>query len=477
MKSPSRRFRPRTLQQQVMLVLSLLAFLAAGAFSLGLYSRQYQALVEGIDQQLRTAAVMAKELVPEDYHDRITDPQSVTDADYQRLVDRNNRLCQALGLEYLWSLMAIDNRIIFTTSTSPDKIAANRKHASFFETHSNPELYRVAFASTTPTYQVNDDKWGRIRVVLVPFMDRQGRHYLYGASIRLSEVDRKLNQTVYECLLGGLLFWAFALMASALLARLVTTPLNRLTETIQRIAKGSPELLAEERGSYEQRVLVVSFNRLYRTLQDKLVEKESLLKEIHHRVKNNLQVIISLLRLQAGKIESPVAKAALNATQDRVRSMALIHEHLYRSENLAAVDMASYIKHLCQQLFHALAATPDTLHLRLELASVSLGIDQAVPCGLLVNELVTNAFKHAFPAGRGGEVRVELQPLKDGQGWRLRVADDGVGLPPGFDEQSRNSLGLKLIADLAGQLGGQLEIGAGPGAVFTVEFQKRIGTT
>ncbi|MEI7673250.1 MAG: histidine kinase dimerization/phosphoacceptor domain -containing protein, partial [Deltaproteobacteria bacterium] len=212
--------------------------------------------------------------------------------------------------------------------------------------------------------------------------------------------------------------------------------------------------------------------RMETVLWESLQEKESLLKEIHHRVKNNLQIISSLLRLQAGKLESSEAKAALNATQDRVHSMALIHEHLYRSENLAAVDMASYLKHLCQQLFRTLVVTPDNLHLRLELAHVNLGIDQAIPCGLLVNELVTNAFKHAFPAGRGGEVLVELQPLEDGQGWRLRVSDDGAGLPAGFDVQNMTSLGMKLISDLTGQLGGRLEIGSGPKTVFTVEFQK-----
>jgi PAS domain S-box-containing protein len=208
--------------------------------------------------------------------------------------------------------------------------------------------------------------------------------------------------------------------------------------------------------------------RMETVLWESLQEKESLLKEIHHRVKNNLQIISSLLRLQAGKIENPVAKAALNATQDRVRSMALIHEQLYRSENLAAVDMASYLKHLCQQLFRTLAATPETIHLRLELESVNLGVDQAIPCGLLVNELVTNAFKHAFPEDRGGEVRVELQPHEDGQRWCLRVADDGVGLPPDFDVQNMTSLGLKLIADLASQLGGTLAINPGGNACGTV---------
>jgi PAS domain S-box-containing protein len=209
--------------------------------------------------------------------------------------------------------------------------------------------------------------------------------------------------------------------------------------------------------------------RLETVLWESLQEKESLLKEIHHRVKNNLQIISSLLRLQAGKIENSEAKAALNATQDRVRSMALTHEHLYRSENLAAVDMAAYLKHLCQQLFRTLAATPETIHLRLELDSVNLGVDQAIPCGLLVNELVTNAFKHAFPGDRGGEVRVELHSLGDGQRWRLLVADDGVGLPPGFDVLNMtSSLGVKLIGDLATQLGGTLVINPGGGACGTV---------
>jgi two-component sensor histidine kinase len=207
------------------------------------------------------------------------------------------------------------------------------------------------------------------------------------------------------------------------------------------------------------------------SLQESLREKESLLKEIHHRVKNNLQIISSLLRLQAGRLDSPSAKAALQDMQNRVRSMALIHETLYRSENLAAVDLADYLKSLCQQLFRTLVVTPGSPQLHLDLAPVCLQIDQAIPCGLLVNELVSNALKHAFPAGRRGELRIELATLAEGAGWRLRVADDGVGLPPGFDLQDLTSLGLKLVSDLARQLGARLEIGAGPGAVFEIEFK------
>ena len=206
-------------------------------------------------------------------------------------------------------------------------------------------------------------------------------------------------------------------------------------------------------------------------LQQSLREKEFLLKEVHHRVKNNLQIVSSLLRLQASQLENPIAKAALHDMQNRVRSMALIHEHLYRSENLAQVDLAAYLRQLCQQLFRALASTSGAIRLDLDLAPVQLGIDQAIPCGLLVNELFSNALKHGFPNGRTGEVRVELQPLADGPGWRLRVADTGVGLPAGFDLKHLTSLGLQLISDLSRQSGGRLEIGPGPGAVFEVSFQ------
>ena len=204
-------------------------------------------------------------------------------------------------------------------------------------------------------------------------------------------------------------------------------------------------------------------------LRETLLEKESLLKEIHHRVKNNLQIISSLLRLQSNQIDDSSGKAALLDMQNRVRSMALIHEHLYRSEHLAAVDLPNYLRQLCNQLFRVLVLTPDRIRLLLDLAPLNLEIDQAIPCGLLVNELVTNAFKHAFPEGSGGEVRVELRAYPEGSGWLLRVADNGVGLPPDLDPGNLTSLGLKLVADLSRQLGGRLTIGAGPGAVFEVE--------
>jgi PAS domain S-box-containing protein len=205
-------------------------------------------------------------------------------------------------------------------------------------------------------------------------------------------------------------------------------------------------------------------------LQASLEEKVVLLKEIHHRVKNNLQIVSSLLNLQSVRIEDPITKTVLLDMQHRIRSMALVHENLYRSDNLAALDLATYLNSLCTRLYRSLVTSPSSIRLQMNLAPVRLNIDKVIPCGLLVNELITNALKHAFPDGRSGELRVELQELADGRGCRLRVADNGVGLPPDFDLKQAPSLGLKLVADLARQLGGQLEIGTGPGAVFEIEF-------
>lgn len=279
---PSAHPRAWKLRNQLTAALCFLCVLSVGAFSLMVYLQQRSTLLNGIDDQLRTAAIMAKGLLEDDYHDRITGPQSVSDADFQRVVDRYNRLCQALEMEYLWSLMVVSNRIVFTTSTSPDKIATNRKHAAFFEVHSNPELYESTFASMTPTYKDNVDKWGRIRVALVPFKDRQGRPYLFGASVRLTEVDQRLRHTIYHCVFGGLLFLAGGLAASVLLSRLVAQPLNRLTSTIQQIEAGNPGVLAEERGSHEQRLLAASFNSLNRALQDKIAALSR--QEEHERI-------------------------------------------------------------------------------------------------------------------------------------------------------------------------------------------------
>jgi PAS domain S-box-containing protein len=205
-------------------------------------------------------------------------------------------------------------------------------------------------------------------------------------------------------------------------------------------------------------------------LQATLREKDALLKEVHHRVKNNLQVITSLLRLESGRSTLAATKSVLTDMQGRIHAMALLHETLYGSRTFAAVELAEYLRKLATQAFRAASANPGAVRLRLELTAGHVGMDQAMTCGLLVNELVSNALKHGFPDGRSGEVCVELHPVDSGTQLRLRVSDTGVGLSADFEQQRVSALGLQLVSDLTRQLGGSLDVGPSPAAVFAVTF-------
>lgn len=207
-------------------------------------------------------------------------------------------------------------------------------------------------------------------------------------------------------------------------------------------------------------------------LDASLRERVILLKEVHHRVKNNLQVIASLLRLEGRRIDHPITQSVLREMQGRIQSMALLHETLYRSGNFATVDLAAYLTQLAQQLFRSLTSPAAGVRLVLDLEPARLEIEQAIPCGLIANELASNSLKHGFPDGKPGEVRIQLRAEDEGRQLRLTVSDTGIGLPPNFDPGHKRSLGLQLVSDLARQLQGEFHIGPGPGAVFEVNFLK-----
>ncbi|MGH9557717.1 MAG: sensor histidine kinase [Bryobacteraceae bacterium] len=199
-----------------------------------------------------------------------------------------------------------------------------------------------------------------------------------------------------------------------------------------------------------------------------LVEKEVLLKEVHHRVKNNLQVIASLLRLQANAMESSMLAGALRESQNRVESMALIHEQLYEAENLREVDLAKHASLLLGNLFQSHGVDPARISGRVSVDPLPLGIDRAIPAGLILNELVSNALKHAFPGERRGSISIE-GTSRAGE-VDLVVRDDGVGLPAGPPRP--HSLGLQIVQTLTRQLKGDLQIESHPGAgaAFRVRF-------
>ena len=204
-------------------------------------------------------------------------------------------------------------------------------------------------------------------------------------------------------------------------------------------------------------------------IRSSLIEKEVLLKEIHHRVKNNMQVISSLVALQAAELEDVPMRGALDDVSYRVRSMALVHEKLYQSTDLARIDFAEYIGSLLGYLWRAHGTAVGAVRLTLDLEPVSLSVDIAVPCGLILNELASNALKHAFRGRATGEVTVSLRGITDGR-VSLRISDNGVGLPAGLDWRQTRSLGLRLVQMLAGQLDAKVEKSGNSGTEFEVTF-------
>jgi PAS domain S-box-containing protein len=209
-----------------------------------------------------------------------------------------------------------------------------------------------------------------------------------------------------------------------------------------------------------------------RRIEASLREKELLLGEIHHRVKNNLQVVTSLLAMQSERIADPVVHQLLQDSQNRVRSMALIHQTLYQSGDFAEVDFAGFLDALVPTLFDSYSVDPSRIRLVIDAANVLLPIANAIPCGLLVNELIANALKHAFPDGRAGEVRVELANEPDGQ-VVLSVSDNGIGIPESLDLAQTETLGLQLVDLLADQLAATKTIERAQPTRFVLRFPKQ----
>jgi PAS domain S-box-containing protein len=204
-------------------------------------------------------------------------------------------------------------------------------------------------------------------------------------------------------------------------------------------------------------------------LRETLAEKEMLLREVHHRVKNNLQVVSSLLNLQARATGDEELARAFEESQNRVQSMALIHEQLYESHNLSDVDFPEYIRQLASKLFRSYQVRTDRVRLETEISDVRIGVDLAVPCGLILNELISNSLKYAFPKGREGVIYVSVERMHDGSAV-LTVSDDGVGLPSEIGFWNTKTLGLRLVRSLVRQLDGEIDIAGPPGAQFRIRF-------
>ena len=232
----------------------------------------------------------------------------------------------------------------------------------------------------------------------------------------------------------------------------------------------------------ELQLLALSFKRSARALGRReadlrvaIQRQELAMQEIHHRVKNNLQIVASLLNLQASRIRLPAARAEFQSARDRVRALATVHRHLYAHGDVHTINMRSFLTELCEQLFEAMGETVNgRIALEIEAPELEMSSDQAVPLSLIVTEAVTNAIKYAYPAGRTGRIAVRLTAEADTVD--LRISVDGVGIPAGRVETesgTRDGIGIQLINGFARQLGAVLEIEEGNGTRYLVRMKLR----
>lgn len=207
-------------------------------------------------------------------------------------------------------------------------------------------------------------------------------------------------------------------------------------------------------------------------LEESIKEKEVLLKEVHHRVKNNMQVISSILNLQSSYIEDETALGILRESQDRIKSMSFVHESLYQSKTLSEVNFAEYIQNITRNLYHSYSRPEGGIGLNFELENIYLNLDTSIPCGLIINEVVSNSLKYAFAGREKGVIEVVFSKLSDGK-LKLIISDDGIGLPDNFDIENAESLGLQLVTTLVTQVSGELEIDNSNGTRFTIVFKEQ----
>ncbi len=216
---------------------------------------------------------------------------------------------------------------------------------------------------------------------------------------------------------------------------------------------------------------ISSRKKMEEQIQASKREKALLIEEINHRVKNNMQVVYGLLDIQSGYVKDKQYVDVFKGCQNRIMSMALVHEQLHRSEDLTNIDFKAYVQNLVDNLYRVHGVSHDRVALKMDVGTVSLGIDIAIPCGLIINELVSNSLKHAFPERRGGEIRIGLVSLNQDE-LELSVSDNGIGMPPDIDLEKADTFGLRMLVAFAeGELAGRIGFHHEQGTEFRILFK------
>lgn len=326
---------------------------------------------------------------------------------------------------------------------------------------------------TTAELNINDQRW-LVYVLSMVEYDRNEAgitgYYMVAQSLTRSlEPLYELQRVIYLIGIGGILI---AIVLGITLTNNLTHPINLLMEGIQRIENEEYDQPVEVVSRDEIGQLTRTFNKLVSHIKENIREKETLLGEIHHRVKNNLAVISGLLELEGENAKHVHTERILKNSQLRIQSMATVHELLYQAQNFNNLSFDQFVTKMMASIKEVYVMDQTNVEVKLDVTGVQLNVNQAVPCGLIINELVTNAFKHAYPEDKSGVIKVTLKEQSNHMIF-IGVEDEGVGLPNEWDMESSESLGFTLIDILARQLNAEVKIENQNGTSISVIFQKQ----
>ncbi len=324
-----------------------------------------------------------------------------------------------------------------------------------------------------------EDNQGDVRLIKEILNDVEDFHYTLLASENLQEGVKLLSNKDFDVILldlglpdsQGLDSFRRLYKYAHNLPIIVFTGLEDKKTAIKAVQDGAQDYLIKGKiGGFpltQALRFAIERKKMEEKIKYSLHEKEVLLQEIHHRVKNNMQVVLSLLRLQATRIRDKKALELFKESQNRIKAIAVIHEKLYKSKNLSSVDFSQYIHEMMLHLANTYGIDTQKIKTRIKSEHAELDINKAIPCGLILNELVSNCFKHAFPEKKG-EVSVEFSKRKGNH--HLIIRDNGKGLPENIDIHKSQSFGLQIVRDLVEQLKGSIEVNRNHGAEFIIKF-------
>ena len=338
----------------------------------------------------------------------------------------------------------------------------------------------------TYTWDKPPEHAGDFRFKKTAFVNRiEPLDWYIASSVYNDETEKTATEVRWRVILLGLILLAVAFVLSVLLARSLARPLGELSKAAKEIdIEGGLKERVPVGGTEETRELGLVLNSMLGSLQEEITErrqaeatltralqeKELLLREVHHRVKNNMAVVSSMLNMQAKRVSDPEVRQALEESRSRISAMSLIHETLYRSNNLAEIPLKEYIEEIFHALLQAMMRIKGGVRLEIVGDPVTLTVEQAVPGGLVLNELITNSLKYGYPDGGPGVIRIATHLREDG--WiDLTYSDDGIGLPDDFSLDDQKTLGMRIIRLLVeNQLDGRLDWKSGPGAMFEISW-------